>query len=84
MTEKNIPIFFSCDDNYIPFLGVAIKSLIENSSKNNNYYNDKGHFCSLNNLRFPFKLLHTITHQIKIKTLRNKLFLFENGFMVKF
>ena len=53
-------------------------------SKNNNYYNDKGHFCSLNNLRFPFKLLHTITHQIKIKTLRNKLFLFENGFMVKF
>ncbi len=38
MTAKNIPIFFSCDDNYIPFLGVAIKSLIENSSKNNNYY----------------------------------------------
>ncbi len=38
MPKKNVPIFFSCDDNYIPFLGVAIKSLIENTSKDNNYY----------------------------------------------
>ena len=28
-----IPIFFATDDNYIPFLDVAIGSLIENSSK---------------------------------------------------
>ena len=27
-----IPIFFSSDDNYLPFLGVAIRSLIENAS----------------------------------------------------
>ena len=28
-----IPIFFAIDDGYIPFLAVAIKSLIENASK---------------------------------------------------
>ena len=38
MPKKNIPIFFSCDDNYVPFLGVAIRSLIDNTSKDNNYY----------------------------------------------
>ncbi|MBQ9704542.1 MAG: glycosyltransferase family 8 protein, partial [Clostridia bacterium] len=38
MSKTNVPVFFSCDDNYIPFLGVAIKSLIENSSKENNYF----------------------------------------------
>ncbi len=32
-----IPIFFSTDDNYIPFLDVAINSLIENASKEYNY-----------------------------------------------
>ena len=31
-----IPIFFAIDDEYIPFLAVALESLIENSSKN--YY----------------------------------------------
>lgn len=31
-----IPIFFAVDDRYIPFLAVALQSLIENSSKN--YY----------------------------------------------
>lgn len=29
---KEIPIFFSTDDNYIPYLDVAIKSLISNAS----------------------------------------------------
>ncbi len=29
---KEIPVFFACDDNYIPLLGVAIHSLIKNSS----------------------------------------------------
>ena len=28
-----IPIFFATDDNYIPFLAVAIKSLLDNASK---------------------------------------------------
>lgn len=32
-----IPIFFSTDDNYIPYLDVAIGSLIENASKEYNY-----------------------------------------------
>jgi len=35
--NKKIPIFFACNDNYVPYLDVAIISLIENSSKENNY-----------------------------------------------
>lgn len=31
--SKEIPIFFSTDDNYIPYLDVAIQSLIANASK---------------------------------------------------
>lgn len=37
MERKEIPVFFAVDDNYIPFLAVTIKSLIANSSKENNY-----------------------------------------------
>ena len=35
--KKEIPIFFSTDDNYIPFLDVAVRSLIQNASKENFY-----------------------------------------------
>ena len=35
--SMEIPIFFSTDDNYIPYLDVAIASLIDNSSKKYNY-----------------------------------------------
>ena len=35
--SKEIPIFFSTDDNYIPYLDVAIASLIANASKEYNY-----------------------------------------------
>lgn len=35
--KKQIPIFFAVDDKYIPFMAVALKSLIENSSKENEY-----------------------------------------------
>lgn len=34
---KEIPVFFAVDDRYIPFLAVTMKSVIENSSKENNY-----------------------------------------------
>ena len=37
MRAKEIPIFFSTDDNYIPYLDVAIASLIANASKEYNY-----------------------------------------------
>lgn len=37
MKNCNIPIFFSTDDNYVPFLTVAIKSLIENASRDYTY-----------------------------------------------
>lgn len=35
--SKEIPIFFSTDDNYIPYLDVAIASLIANASKEHEY-----------------------------------------------
>lgn len=34
---NEIPIFFAVDDGYIPFLAVALESLIENSNEYNNY-----------------------------------------------
>ena len=37
MTDQHIPIFFSTDDHYIPFLDVAIASLITNASKEYKY-----------------------------------------------
>ena len=37
MKAKEIPIFFSTDDNYIPFLDVAIRSLIKNASRDYRY-----------------------------------------------
>ena len=36
--NKEIPIFFSIDDGYIPCLGVAIKSIQENASDKYNYH----------------------------------------------
>lgn len=32
-----IPIFFASDDNYVPFLAVSIKSLLDNASNDYNY-----------------------------------------------
>lgn len=37
MNPKEIPIFFSIDNNYIPFLAAALNSAIKNSSPENNY-----------------------------------------------
>ena len=34
---KEIPIFFAIDDQYTPFLAVALKSLIENANKDYKY-----------------------------------------------
>lgn len=34
---NEIPVFFAVDNGYIPFLGVALKSLIDNTSKENKY-----------------------------------------------
>jgi lipopolysaccharide biosynthesis glycosyltransferase len=35
--NNNIPIVFACDNNYAPFLGVCIKSLLANADANRNY-----------------------------------------------
>lgn len=37
MNKNTVPVFMAVDDGYIPFLGVALKSVIENSSKENKY-----------------------------------------------
>lgn len=37
MKREEIPIFFSTDDNYVPFLTVALHSIIENASKEYDY-----------------------------------------------
>ena len=37
ISVREIPIFFSTDDNYIPFLDVAISSLIDNASREYEY-----------------------------------------------
>jgi len=37
MKNNNVNIFFSCDDNYIPFLAVSLCSLKENANKKFNY-----------------------------------------------
>lgn len=37
MKNREIPVFFSIDDGYAPFLAVAVDSLIKNSSKDRNY-----------------------------------------------
>jgi lipopolysaccharide biosynthesis glycosyltransferase len=36
--DKIIPIFFSTDDNYVPFLDVTIRSLITNASRDYKYH----------------------------------------------
>ena len=35
--QKEIPICFATDDNYVPFLSIAIASLLDNSSTENFY-----------------------------------------------
>lgn len=35
--KEIIPIFFAVNDNYAPYLGVAVKSMLENASKNYDY-----------------------------------------------
>lgn len=37
MNKTEIPIFFAADDNYLPILDVALRSLIKNASRDFNY-----------------------------------------------
>ena len=36
-TKKDVNLFFTCDENYIPFLSVTLESIRANASKNFNY-----------------------------------------------
>lgn len=35
--QNNVPVVFNSDDNYVKYLSVAIKSILNNSNSNNNY-----------------------------------------------
>ena len=35
--NKTVPVFFASDKNYLPYLTVAVKSLVNKTSENNNY-----------------------------------------------
>ena len=35
--QNNIPVCFSCDANFVPYLGVCISSIVHSSSIKNNY-----------------------------------------------
>ena len=35
--QKEIPICFATDDNYVPFLAIAVTSLLDNANKDNFY-----------------------------------------------
>ena len=35
--KKTVPVFFACNDRYVPYLDVAIVSIISNASKENDY-----------------------------------------------
>ena len=37
MNKPNIPVFFAVDDNYVPFLAVALESLVAKISDKNFY-----------------------------------------------
>lgn len=36
-SEHNVPVVFSCDANFVPYLGVCIQSILNTISRNNNY-----------------------------------------------
>lgn len=37
MNEKAIPIFYACDDNFVKYMIVSLRSMIDNASKNRKY-----------------------------------------------
>ncbi len=76
---NEIPIFFAVDDGYIPFLAVAMQSLVEHSSKEN-YYNIRilyTNICEENkekiikyekeNIKIQFVLVNDYIDKIKDK-----------------
>lgn len=38
MNKEIVPIFYACDDNFVKYTIVSIKSMIENASKGHNYH----------------------------------------------
>ena len=36
-TSKHIPIFYACDDNFVKYTIVSIRSIMENASKDYKY-----------------------------------------------
>jgi len=78
--KKEIPIFFATDDNYIPYLDVALRSLIANASRKYNYVinilntgikeENKNSICSLQDDNFKI-IFRDISD--KVDFIKNKL-----------
>ena len=75
---KEIPVFFAVDNGYIPFLGVALSSLIENTSKENNKTSTTPKTSDLSNMVMwqvglaVSGILFVIMLGCKIRSLRKK------------
>ena len=68
---QTYPIVFSTDKNYAKYLGVAIQSIIENCSSNNNYKIFVLYESLTNDILGKLKLHETINTQIEFINVKN-------------
>ena len=73
MTNKEIPIFFTIDDTYAPFLAVALNSAIKNSSKERQYRAFVLHQCLSKENAEMLKALETDNFKIEITPIKESL-----------
>lgn len=79
MNKKQIPIFFACDENYLPFLSVSLTSLIAHTN-NENIYNiyilvsdSNMDITKIKNLELENVTINLINVKDKIGNLSNRL-----------
>ena len=91
MSKNIVPVFMAVDDGYIPFLGVALKSVIENSSKENKYdikilytkvseeNKNKIKAYETENVSIEFVDLSSKLHEIEDKLTENESYIYKRG-----
>lgn len=67
--EDNVPVVFAANDSYVPYLAVALKSLIENTSRERNYDLIVLHtdITEENQARLTHELVHTENVSLRFK-----------------
>ena len=75
--KTEIPVFFAADDNYVPCLTVAIRSLIDNSSEDNKYRLIVLHEGMSSDSRKELKELETKNVKISFENITHKVKRFE-------